>query len=333
MKILLYNEPFVVKGNSGLGKALKHQIKAIEENGLEYTLDPKSTDYDIIHLNFYGLKSYRLAKKAHKMGKKVVYHAHSTEEDFKNSFLFSNLVSPLFKKWLCKCYRLGDAIITPTPYSKSLLDTYNLNRPIYAISNGVDTDKFVKNEEFAKEFRKYFNFKDTDKVVMSCGLYIGRKGIIDFVELAKRMPEYKFVWFGSSPLRFSPRKVRKAVHTKLPNLYFPGYVPFNVLLGGYSGADLFLFPTLEETEGVPALEAASMQIKILVRDIHVFDGWIIDGETGYRAKDVDDMEVKIKQMLNNELPDLRENAYKMAQSKKLANVGKEVVEVYNSLMK
>ena len=147
------------------------------------------------------------------------------------------------------------------------------------------------------------------------------------------MPEYKFVWFGSSPLKFSPRKVRKAVHTKLPNLYFPGYVPFNVLLGGYSGSDLFLFPTLEETEGVPALEAASMQIKILVRDIHVFDGWIIDGETGYRAKDVDDMEVKIKQILNDELPDLRENAYKMALSKKLVNVGKEVVQVYESLMK
>ena len=26
---------------------------------------------------------------AHKLGKKVVYHAHSTEEDFRNSFIFS----------------------------------------------------------------------------------------------------------------------------------------------------------------------------------------------------------------------------------------------------
>ena len=150
MKVLLYTENLKKIGNSGLGKAIKHQQKALEDNKIEYTTDPKCKDYDIIHLNFYGPKSYFLAKKAKKQGKKVVYHAHSTEEDFKNSFIFSNQLAPLFKWWISKCYRLGDVIICPTPYTKKLLEKYNLNRPIIAISNGIDLKQFEKDEELGK---------------------------------------------------------------------------------------------------------------------------------------------------------------------------------------
>ena len=69
MKVLLYTEGIKHIGKSGLGKALMHQIKALEENNVDYTLDIKD-DYDIVHINFYGLKSFRLAKKAKKNGKK-----------------------------------------------------------------------------------------------------------------------------------------------------------------------------------------------------------------------------------------------------------------------
>ena len=46
-------------------------------------------------------------------GKKVIYYGHSTMEDFMNSFRGSNLVAPLFKKWLQVCYRQGDIICNP----------------------------------------------------------------------------------------------------------------------------------------------------------------------------------------------------------------------------
>lgn len=62
MKILLYTEGLKTIGKSGLGKAIKHQMKALENEHIEYTLDPKD-DYDILHINTYFPKSYRLAKK------------------------------------------------------------------------------------------------------------------------------------------------------------------------------------------------------------------------------------------------------------------------------
>ena len=331
MKVLLYTENEKMIGKSGLGKAIKHQMNALKENNIEYTTNPKD-DYDIVHINFYGPKSYLLAKKAKKMGKKVIYHAHSTEEDFRNSFVLSNQVAPLFKKWLIKCYTLGDHILTPTPYSKRLLENYGIKIPITDISNGINVKFFEKNEELGNEFRKRYNYKKTDKIIMGVGLYIERKGILDFVELAKRMPQYKFIWFGYSPLAASPIKIRKAVNTKLANLLFAGYVEPEILRGAYSGADLYLFPTLEETEGIPIMEACAAKLPSVIRDIPVFSEWLEDGKNVYKAKNLEEFEDKIKGVLSGKLPDLTEEGYKLALSRDIKKVGKKLISVYESVI-
>lgn len=69
MKVLLYTENERMVGKSGLGKAIKHQMKALDDEKIEYTKNPKD-DYDILHINTYFPKSYLLAKKAKKMVKK-----------------------------------------------------------------------------------------------------------------------------------------------------------------------------------------------------------------------------------------------------------------------
>ena len=197
MKVLLYTEGLKAVGKSGLGKAIQHQQKALELEGIDYTLDPKD-DFDILHINTYFPKSYYFAKKMKKLGKKIVYHAHSTEEDFKNSFIGSNAFSGEFKKWIVRCYSLGDVIVTPTLYAKNLLKEYEglEDKKIYAISNGIEIDFFKRDEALGIKFRKDYGYSDKDKVIIGIGLYIERKGIVDFVELAKRMPDYKFNWFG-----------------------------------------------------------------------------------------------------------------------------------------
>ena len=332
MKILLYTESEKVIGKSGLGKAIKHQMKALDLNDVSYTTSPKE-DYDILHVNTYFPRSYLLAKKAKKHGKKVVYHAHSTEEDFRDGFIFCKQLAPLFKKWIIKCYSLGDVIITPTEYSKKLLESYGINKKIYAISNGIELDKFKKNEVLGDTFRREYKLKEEDKVIIGIGLYIKRKGIIDFVELAKRMPEYKFIWFGFSPLSAATEDVRKAVNTKLNNLIFAGYVAPEMIIGAMNGCDLYLFPTLEETEGIPIIEACACKCRALIRDIPVFDPWLKDGVNVYKAKTLDEFQNKIKKIIEGELPDLTEEAYKIAEDRNLVNIGKQLKDIYSDLKK
>lgn len=331
MKVLLYTEFENQIKKSGLGKAINHQMQALDDNNIPYTRNEKD-DYDIIHINFYGLKSYFMAKKAKKKNKKVIYHAHSTEEDFRNSFKFSNQLAPIFKWWICKCYKLGDHIITPTPYSKKLLEGYGLKN-ISAISNGIDTNFFKKDELLGEKFREKYNYSENDKVIIGIGLYLERKGILDFVELAKRLPQYKFIWFGYTDLKLVPKKIKEAVTTNLPNLIFAGYVEPEMIKGALSGANLYIFPTLEETEGIPIMEACACKQKAVIRDIPVFEGWLNDSKNVYKAKDVDAFEIKIKKILNNELPDLTEEAYKVALSRDVKKVGAELIKVYEDVLK
>lgn len=331
MKVLLYTEGEKYSSKSGLGKAIKHQMKALDEVGVEYTTNLKD-DYDIAHINFYGPRSYFLAKRAHKNGKKVVYHAHSTEEDYKDGFILAKQTAHLFKKWLIKCYSLGDVIITPTPYSKKLLESYGINKKIYAISNGIELDLFKQDKTAKEKFRKRYNYTKDDKVIIGIGLYIRRKGIVDFVELARRMPEYKFIWFGYSPLIAATKDVRKAVKTKLDNLVFAGYVDQSIIKEAMNGCDIYLFPTFEETEGIPIIEACACKTTAIIRDIPIFDEWLVDGKNVYKAKDVDEFETKIKKIINKELPYIGNNSYDVAKERDIKKVGEQLKKVYEDLI-
>lgn len=332
MKVLLYTENERVIGKSGLGKAIKHQMKALENEHIEYTTDPND-EYDILHINTYFPKSYFLAKKAKKMGKKIVYHAHSTEEDYKDGFIFAKQTSKLFKKWLIKCYGLGDVIVTPTPYSKKLLEGYKglEDKKIYDVSNGIELDFFKPDEKLGEKFRRKYGYKKEDKVIFGIGLYIERKGIVDFVELAKRFPQYKFIWFGYSPLAAATKPVKKAVNTKLDNLTFAGYVEPDMIKAAMNGGDLFLFPTLEETEGIPIIEACACKCSAIIRDIPIFDDWLIDGKNVYKAKDINEFEQKINLFFEGKLANLTNNAYAVAKKRDIKNVGKKLKKIYKSL--
>ncbi len=327
MKVLLYSEAFNLVKISGLGRAIMHQQRALQLNGVDFTLDPKD-DYDIVHINTLGLRSHHLARKAKKAGKRVVYHAHSTEEDFRNSFIFSNALSGLVKKWLCSCYRSGDVIVTPTEYSKRLISGYGITNPIYPVSNGIDLAKYEPASGDREAFRSRMGFSDSDKVIIAVGLYFERKGILDFVQMAKDMPDYKFVWFGKTPLYSVPHKIRKAVRTKLPNLTFAGYVQPDELKQAYVGCDAYIFPTHEETEGIVLLEALAAEANVIIRDIPVFD-WLTDRRDCYKAKDLEDFERLIRAVTSGELPSLQENGRAAVAGMDIKKVGEKLLSIYN----
>ncbi len=331
MKILLHTGKFKDVEKSGVGRAIVHQKKALDLMHIPYTID-LNDDFDIVHINTIFPESLMLAKKCKQMGKKVIFHAHSTEEDFRNSFKLSNGVSPIFRQWLKICYGSADLLITPTEYSKRVLEKYDLGKEIIPISNGIDLKFFKRSEEGAKRFRTKYGFTSSDKVIMAVGLYIERKGILEFLELARRMPEYKFIWFGYTKPSLIPIKISEAIKNKTDNVYFPGYVNSDELKDAYSGCDLYIFPTKEETEGIVLLEALAMKTKTLISDIPIYDDWLKDGVNVYKAKNVDDFEYKIKLILKGKLPDLTEEGYKVAEARDIKKIGYQLKKVYEYVL-
>ena len=263
----------------------------------------------------------------------MVYHGHSTKEDFKNSFILSNQLAPIFKSWLIHSYNKGDLVLTPTEYSKNILESYKLKREIEVVSNGIDLDFWKSKAHDRESFYEKYGLDKSKKSIISVGLPIKRKGIDDFIKLASDMPEYEFVWFGKLNQAVLPNEIKKAMENKTRNLHFPGYISSEELREAYSGSDLYVFLTREETEGIVLLEALATKADILIRDIEIFKKDFTNGVNIYKGEDYSDFKIKIKAILENDLPSLKEIGYEKAEKKSLINTGKRLVECYEKVMK
>lgn len=332
MKIKLYFGKEEAIKKSGIGKALVHQKSALELNGVSYTTDKSDMDYDILHINTIwpdSLKAIRLAKKNNK---KIIYHAHSTEEDFRNSFMFSNLISGFFKRWLIRLYTKADYILTPTPYSKSLLEGYGIQIPIEDVSNGVDLDVFKPTEQQVHNFCEKFKISEEDVLIISVGWLFERKGFDTFVEVAKKLPMYKFMWFGDIKLSNPTNKIKRIINNLPDNVILPGYVDTTLLRGAYGRSTAFFFPSREETEGIVVLEALSCKTQVVLRDIPVFDKWLEDKVNCYKGNDVDEFVTIISSLANKEYPSTIEKGYEVAQDREISKIGVKLKTVYTKVL-
>lgn len=331
MKVFLYFEAEKIIQTSGIGRAFAHQKEALTKVGVPFTTDPNE-GYDILHINTVGPSSSFMIATARKEGKKIIYHAHSTEEDFRNSFVLSNQIAPFFKKYLIMLYSSADLILTPTPYSKELITKYGIEVPIQDVSNGIDLKRFVYDQEKVKAFKRYFGLPKDKKVIISVGLYFERKGILDFMEVARNLPEYQFIWFGFTPLISIPRHVQEAIKNHPDNVILPGYIKGAVIEGAYMGADCFFFPSTEETEGIVVLEALAAKQSVLVRDIDVYNPWLIDSKNCYKGKNITEFGEIIKNIVSDKLPKTSEEGYITATEKSIENVGNMLKAAYQKVL-
>lgn len=327
MRVYLCSDYQNLISQSGVGRATQHQQMALESAGIEYTTTGEGS-YDLVHVHTVFPKSYSTALKAKRKGIPVIYHAHSTQEDFKNSFFFANAMAPFAGWWFKKCYRSADFILTPTAYSKSLIDSYQLNTPTEVLSNGIDLTYWQSSTSETRHFREKYGIAPDDQLIISVGLQIKRKGILDFVEMAKRLPEYQFIWFGYTNPKMLSKEIREAIQTELPNLQFPGYIDRNDMRIAYQACDLYLFLTHEETEGIVLLEALASKTNTIVRDIPVFNPYYVDRQHVYKGSTLDEFINLTKGILNGTIPSLVDEGYKKVAEKSIPQIGQQLKQYY-----
>lgn len=329
MKTLLYTGDQKIVTKSGVGEAVRHQKKLLELLEWEETEDKKD-DYDAVHINTIFPGSLLMSLRARQQGRKVVYYAHSTMEDFRNSFMGANLAAPLFKKWITFCYNTGDIIITPTDYSKQLLESenYRIRKPVFSLSNGIDTEFWKPDPAAGRRFREKYGISEKKKVAISVGHYIDRKGILDFIEMGRRMPQTEFYWFGYTNLYLIPGKIRRAICHAPANVHFPGYVNRDELRDAYCGSDVFLFLTKEETEGIVLLEALACEIPVVLRDIPIYSEWLWNGVDVYKGRNMDEFLDITDKILSDKVQNLTLQGRKTAAERDFAKVAVRLKRIY-----
>ena len=327
MSIYIYRGGEKLVGKSGVGQAIRHQTACLRRCGVPVT-DRWTADTAAVHINTVLPDSVLAALAARLRGRKVVWYGHSTMEDFRRSFRGSDLLAPLFRRWITFCYGLGDVVLTPTEYSRALLEGYGLKRPVYSLSNGVDTAFFRPDPALRERFRRRYGLRAEERAVISVGHTIARKGLPDFLELARRMPEVRFLWFGWTDPRLLPADIQAAIKNAPANAAFPGFVDRERLREAYCGADVFAFMSHEETEGIVVLEALACGVPTVVRDIPVYGGWLEDGKTVYKASNLDEFQRNVMGILDRTLPDLTDAGRAVAEERSLEAVGRRLREIY-----
>jgi 1,2-diacylglycerol-3-alpha-glucose alpha-1,2-glucosyltransferase len=328
MKVCLYLELESKLGCSGIGSAIKNQRRALELNNVSYTSN-LGDDFDIVHLNIIGPRSLYIARRMRRKGRKVVLHAHVTADDFRNSYRFSNLIAPFLRRYLTYYYNQADLILCPSEYTKGVLQGYGVKKPIIAISNGIDTNKFHYTGEMREDFRNEFHLDGI--VPLSVGHLFMRKGIQTYVNVARDFSN-SFLWIGRRYKKLEEPAVSRIVENAPPNVTFINFI--KDIVSAYCGSDVFFFPSYCENQGIVLLEAAACRRPILVRDLPVYENWLEEDVNCLKAKTDDEFKEKLRNLMENESlrNKLAGNAYEMSQQHSLKNVGAKLKGIYEDLL-
>ena len=333
MRVLVYFEGQEKIARSGIGRAMEHQLRALESAGVTALTDPSAWDFDIAHINTYWPKSLHVLKGAKARGIPVIVHGHSTYEDFRESFRLWRLVYPAYKGFLRSMYRRADMVIAPTEYAVDLIRGHGLSRNVLSVSNGISLAEYAPSPEAREEFRKLFGLGEKEPYVMGVGFPFVRKGILEFIETARLLPEVRFFWFGSLERILTESRVLRAIKNAPKNCLFPGYLKGELIRGGYQGATALLFPTHEETEGIVALEALASRTPLIVRNIPVFRGWLKGGESCLQGETPAEFASLIREIIEKGPPEgLLENGYRIAEERDLPLIGMRLRECYLRLL-
>ncbi|MFO0702742.1 MAG: glycosyltransferase family 4 protein [Candidatus Andersenbacteria bacterium] len=338
MKLALYFEWFqfadgwLFKGKgSGLPAGYKHQVAALRKVGVPFHEGP-DTSADILQLNVGWPWSAFLMWLAHRRGRKVVMYAHSTAEDSIGVFKFVKYVVGIWRWYLKRVYGSADILCCPSAYTRELMITQYGIRPERArvVTNGVDTDTLVRTDTGRTRVRAHLKLRPEQLMVGTVGLVVPRKGVDTFVHVAEQRPDELYVWCGAA--------FAKANYPKVPesgpgsNLRFPGYV--DVVLDWLSAMDIFLFPSHEENQGIAILEAASLGLPIVVRDLPAYRGWLQHEKNCLIAKREEDFGPLVARLVAD--PALRERlgreARKTAEANDLRVVGGILKKIYAELL-
>ncbi len=330
LRVCLYSGAGRLMEKSGVGSAMRHQTKMLLALGSQIVKLWRRPD--VVQLNTIFPDSVLVACLARALGIPVVVFAHSTREDFEQSWVGARSFAPLFEKWLGVVYRRGDVVVTPTPYSRGIIEKYGIEAPIRVLTNGVDTRFFSGGPAARSRFRMKYGIGADRKVVLSVGHLMVRKGIVEFLDLARRMPEADFYWAGTAPSEAMMTPDVRAALADLPgNVHLMGHVSPDEVRDAYAGADLFCFMSHEETQGIVVLEALSSGVPVLVRDIPVYDGWLHEAAV-HRATSTAEFEVKARAILADDAPNLTHAGRLLAAQHDLRAVSYDLAAVHEELL-
>ncbi len=270
-----------VKGQ-GVGSAYLEQVNLVKDvlkSKVKVTVNDMKfapiTHYHTIDLHFY-FHALLGGKKTKRVG-----YVHFLPETVEGSIKLPSFMQNIFYKYILEFYKTMDELVTVNPMFVEKLVELGFDRErITYIPNYVSADTFhplVKDEKM--EFRRMFGIPEDAFVALGVGQVQTRKGIVDFIEVSKKLKDVYFVWAGGDSfgvITDGYLELKKVVENPPENVKFLGIVDRNLMNGVYNMADVMFLPSYSELFPMTVLESMSVNVPILLRDLDLYKGILFD---------------------------------------------------------
>jgi 1,2-diacylglycerol-3-alpha-glucose alpha-1,2-galactosyltransferase len=238
---------------------------------------------DVLHSHSWGPGYYLRGLRY--PGRRILT-AHAIPESAEGSLPFMcDSTRALVRRYLKGIYDFSDIVVAVDPRSAESLRRLPVRSPVEVVSNAIRTERFFPSESLRREGRALLGIDGRRPVVLGVGQVQPRKGIHDFSEVARAVPEADFVWVGGRPFGLVSAGLSELNHliaTTPANLHFAGLHDLAVMPRLYNAADVMLFPSRQENCPYAPIEAAACGLPVIFRDLPVYADLY---RTGYCAAD------------------------------------------------
>lgn len=258
---------------------------------------------DIIHAHGNGAFSFLGCQIAKLKSTPFVLTFHNVHTKYTHYFMKGKVVRPKMVAGGLRMFAdICDGIIAPSEKMKNELISWGVKKEIKIIPNFIDFPRFQQAEK--GYLHKRFSIPKQDKIILTVGRLGKEKNFPFLIKMFKKIAvtqgNVHFVIVGQGwDLESLKRLAVKMGLSK--KVHFTQKVEAELMPNVYADADIFVFASTTETQGMCVLEAAVSELPLVVIRDPAFDKLSIDGETGFSLPANQEVFAqKVKQLLQND---------------------------------
>jgi len=293
---------------------------------------------DVIHAHGNGAFSFLGCQIAKLKGIPFILTFHTVHTKYTHYFLNGKVIRPKMVALGMRMFAdICDGIITPSEKMKNELIAYGVRKEIKIIPSFIDFSRFQKNKK--GYLHKRFSIPKTDKILLTVGRLGKEKNFPFLINMFKKLvatEQNAHLVVAGQGCELGNLK-RLALRLNLSKkIHFTQKVEAELMQDVYADADIFIFASQTETQGLCVLEAAASGLPIIAVKDSAFDNLVIDGKTGYNVSENQEIFAqKVQQLLQDDV--LRQRFGRQAREMAGNNfrgeyLTRELVDYYKKVM-
>ena len=238
--------------------------------------------FKIVHAHSPFAAGMAAVKVAKRLNIPMVATFHSKYRDDFSQTLSSKVVVDQIIKRIVSFYEKADEVWVPQASVKDVIKDYGYKGNVEVVPNGSDLVADYPEAYFV-EARKQLGIQPDDFVCLFVGQHVWQKNVRLIIEALERVKDtpFKMFFVGNG---YAADEMKRLVREKGLNdkITFVGTVTDRERVKRYyAAADLFLFPSLYDTDGLVVKEAAALQTPSVMVETATAASVIKDNENGF----------------------------------------------------